>query len=241
MSYHDRWICLTYWKLFSRCQPQILTLTVFNTNSPLFYSMEMKENIEAYVPFKVLKANTNLSSLCHAEVQLPSVPFLSLPQKNISSLSRSSNDQLQSFRPNSNNLKQYKVHQRVSLLSVTKLLGQYMPHSLGGGKELWVARSWPSVAGYEACGVSGQSVTQQCSGQTGTLSSATYSLPAWETLEWWGSEVKRSEVSGGWYGALGQRWGENQLGCGWAIRVQTMTTECLTQSQLHAENKDNNS
>lgn len=60
---------------------------------------------------KIKRQNT------HAEVQLPSVPLslFDLLQKNkssSSSLSSSSNAQLQSFRPNSSNLKQHEVHRR---------------------------------------------------------------------------------------------------------------------------------
>lgn len=92
-----------------------------------------------------------------------------------------------------------------------ELLGQYMPGSAGGGVELWVV-NW---AGYDEGSVNGHDSTAFTAGRggAGATSSATYSLPAWEMLEWWGSEVK-----GQWrmIRSMGPALrNESQLGCDW--------------------------
>lgn len=146
------------------------------------------------------KSPINCKHKIHAEVQLPSVPQLSLLQKNISSssssLAISSNDQVQSLRPNSSNLKQVWISERGQKSSA---------HSPGGSAERWVGHRRLNAASYDER-------VRRNSEQTDTPSYTTYSLPTWETLKWWGQRWRGQCRMMRSMGPVLRD--ESQLGCG---------------------------
>lgn len=108
--------CLLYKRVhpayYPKRQTVLVTVMKFKHRVHDLHSTANLEITENMLQSGYINASYRLQThMIHAEVQLPSVPPLSLPQKSISSsssssLSTSSNDQLQSFRPNSSNLKQ---------------------------------------------------------------------------------------------------------------------------------------
>lgn len=127
----------------------------------------------------------------------PLSPLFHFLQKNKSSssspLSSPSNAQLQSFRPNSSNLKQHEVHRRVRTIQTSV---NSMTHR--------AASDWAPlvtiVVNARQHGALG--------GWAGMCDKLRYlQPPSARRVRMLGSGVRRSKVSGGWYAALGQRWG----------------------------------